>query len=149
MENQRLSINKSYQSRYDRFNSEHEKANKKIRNISMLRVSTFLIGVILVYLASSYSVLHVLVVVAIFLPAFIGSVVWHVKAHKQRDELQRLQNINQNELKALDGKYDQFDSGVEFHDDDHHFAGDLDIFGVGSIFQYLNRTSTIIGKSLV
>jgi hypothetical protein len=91
--------------------------------------------------------LHVLVVVAIFLPAFIGSVVWHVKAHKQRDELQRLQNINQNELKALDGKYDQFDSGDEFYDDDHHFAGDLDIFGTGSIFQYLNRTSTIIGKS--
>jgi hypothetical protein len=147
VENQRLSIKESYQSRYEGFNSEHEKANKKIRNISMLRISTFVVGVILVYLSSSYSAPHVITVVAIFLPAFIASVVWHTKSHQKRDEMRRLLNINKNELDALDGKYDQFDSGEEFHDDGHHFAGDLDIFGVGSIFQYLNRTSTIIGKS--
>ena len=146
MEKNRLSIKESYQSRYDRFNSEHEKANKKIRNISILRISTFLVGVILIYLASGYSALHVTIVVAVFLPAFIGSVVWHTKSHQKRDEFERLLKINKNELDALAGKYDHFDSGKEFHDDDHHFAGDLDIFGVGSIFQYLNRTSTIIGK---
>jgi hypothetical protein len=147
LNNSRHSIKQSYQSRFEKFNLEHEKANKKIRNISMLRIATFLLGIILIYLAAGYSALHVFIVVAVFLPAFIGSVVWHVKAHKQRDNLQRLKNINKDELEALDGNYSQFDSGEDFHDDDHHFAGDLDIFGKGSIFQYLNRTSTIIGKS--
>ena len=147
MNNNQQSVKESYQARFEQFSLEYEKANKKIRNISILRVATFLVGVVLVYVAAGYSAMHVFIVLAIFLPAFIGSVVWHVKAHKHRDELKRLQNINKNELDALDRKYDQFDSGNEFHDDDHHFAGDLDIFGVGSIFQFLNRTSTIIGKS--
>jgi len=147
LNNNQLPIKQSYQARFEHFSLECEKANKKIRNISILRVATFLLGVILIYLAAGYSAMYVFIVVAVFFPAFIGSVVWHVKAHKYRDELKRLQNINKNELDALDGKYDQFNSGKEFHDDDHHFAGDLDIFGNGSIFQYLNRTSTIIGKS--
>jgi DNA mismatch repair ATPase MutS len=145
----RQNIKESYQSKLEQFTVGYENANKKIRNISMLRVSTFLVGVILIYLASSYSALHVIIVAAVFFPAFIGSVMWHVRAHKQKDELQRLQTINRNELEALDGKYSQFDSGEEFPDEDHHFAGDLDIFGTGSIFQYLNRSSTIIGKTLL
>jgi len=144
--NKRNSIKETYQSRYDRFTLEYEKVNKKIRNISVLRISTFIIGVILIYLASSFSALHVIIVIAIFIPTFIASVVWHAKTHQERDEIKRLQNINKNELEALNGKYGQFDGGKEFHDDDHHFAGDLDIYGPGSIFQYLNRTSTIIGK---
>ena len=147
MEKNRNSIKETYQSRYDQLNSDYKKVNKKIRNISILRISTFLIGVILIYLASGFSAVHVIVVVAVFLPAFVASVVWHTKSHQKRDELKRLLKINKNELDALDGKYDQFESGKDFHDDDHHFAGDLDIFGEGSIFQYLNRTSTIIGKT--
>jgi len=143
----RDSIKETYQSRYDRLDLEYEKVKKRIQNISILRISTFLTGVVLIYFASGFSALHVIVVVAVFLPAFIVSVVWHTKSHRKRDELKRLLNINKNELDALDGKYDQFDNGNEFHDDDHHFAGDLDIFGEGSIFQYLNRTSTIIGKT--
>ncbi|OQX79909.1 MAG: hypothetical protein B6D64_04055 [Bacteroidetes bacterium 4484_276] len=147
MKKNRDSIKETYQSRYDRLDLEYEKVKKRIQNISILRISTFLTGVVLIYFASGFSALHVIVVVAVFLPAFIVSVVWHTKSHRKRDELKRLLNINKNELDALDGKYDQFDNGNEFHDDDHHFAGDLDIFGEGSIFQYLNRTSTIIGKT--
>lgn len=147
MEKNRNSIKETYQSRYDRLNLEFKKVNKKIQNISILRISTFIVGVVLIYLTSGFSAGHVIVVVAVFLPAFVASVVWHTKSHQKRDELKRLLKINKNELDALVGKYDQFESGKDFHDDDHHFAGDLDIFGEGSIFQYLNRTSTIIGKT--
>jgi len=147
LKNSQSSIKEVYQSRFEQFSLEHETSNKKIRNISILRVLIFLVGIILVYVAAGHTAIHVLAVLVVFFPAFIGSVIWHVAAHKHRDELKRLLDINKNELEALAGKYEQFDSGKEFHDDDHHFAGDLDIFGLGSIFQYLNRTSTIIGKS--
>lgn len=50
------------------------------------------------------------------------------------------------EIEALDGNYSSFDGGSEFTDHQHIFATDLDIFGAHSLFQAINRTTTIAGK---
>ncbi len=55
-------------------------------------------------------------------------------------------HINQQELEMLDGDYSGFDPGNEFVNQDHPYTHDLDIFGTGSLFQYVNRASTIFGK---
>ena len=60
-----------------------------------------------------------------------------------------LVNININELKALKWEFDFFDNGKEYLDTEKSFLYDLDVFGDGSIFQYLNRTSTKSGKDLL
>ncbi len=39
-----------------------------------------------------------------------------------------------------------FPSGKEFLNTDHFFSYDLDLFGEGSLFQYVNRTATQSGK---
>src|SRR5512133_1524093 len=39
-----------------------------------------------------------------------------------------------------------FEDGDEFNDPDHPFADDLDIFGRQSIFQFINRSATSLGK---
>ena len=54
--------------------------------------------------------------------------------------------INRDELSALDGDYAVFDDGAEYDDPAHPFSIDLDVFGKGSLFQFLNRTSTQIGR---
>jgi hypothetical protein len=51
------------------------------------------------------------------------------------------------ELEAINGKYTSFDDGGEFNDPSHIFTTDLDIFGDYSLFQSLNRTATLAGKS--
>ena len=38
------------------------------------------------------------------------------------------------------------DTGEEFIDPDHPYTADLDIFGHHSLFQYINRTATTMGK---
>ncbi len=38
------------------------------------------------------------------------------------------------------------DSGVEFINPAHFYSNDIDLFGRGSFFQYINRTATIDGK---
>ncbi len=55
-------------------------------------------------------------------------------------------SINKKEIKALAWKYDQFDNGEEFFNPEHYHQYDLDIFGEGSMYQYLNRTCTQGGK---
>lgn len=55
--------------------------------------------------------------------------------------LEKLQFINTNELGVLQYQPNQFNNGQTFisHDD---YSGDLDIFGPGSLFHLLNRTTT-------
>ncbi len=58
-----------------------------------------------------------------------------------------LQKIVSDELLALDHSFSHFNNGVEFLSTDHFFSYDLDLFGEGSLFQFVNRTSTISGKA--
>ena len=64
---------------------------------------------------------------------------------KRKFEQAKVQ-INEKELLALEHRFDQFDDGKEFIDPNHMNAYDLDIFGKGSLFQFINRTVTPKGK---
>ncbi len=55
--------------------------------------------------------------------------------------------INKNELKFLNHQYQEREIGDEYNALNPHLAIDFDIFGTGSLFQYLNRCSTKIGKN--
>jgi hypothetical protein len=81
--------------------------------------------------------------------ALIVFVISSVIDRKLKNEIRKigiLLKINELEVKALSGDYTAFDPGNEFIDQSHDYTHDLDIFGEGSIFQYINRSSTIFGK---
>lgn len=69
-----------------------------------------------------------------------------VLKEKEKKFYARLIKINQDEQLALNEIFEQFDTGAEYTDPDHPYSFDLDLFGVGSLFQYLNRTTTPGGK---
>ncbi len=140
------SVTKIYEQRRDEFSALMDKTTRTIRQVSMLRISVFVGGLVLLYFATTISVLAVVTEAVIFVVSFIAVVVWHSKLHSRREELERLLKINEDELLSLQKKFSQFHPGTEFLNPDHPFAGDLDIFGEGSIFQYVGRTSTFIGK---
>lgn len=121
----------------------------KIRQVSLLRIFTSLAGIGLIYLAANISMELVVAVGAFFIITFIVVVIWHNQLHKQKDELERLVKINADEMKALKGDFAHFDGAPEYSYPDHPFAGDLDVFGQGSVFQYINRSVTVIGKCLL
>jgi hypothetical protein len=58
-----------------------------------------------------------------------------------------LVRINQNEIGLINGERSPYEDGKEYTDAHHPFSYDLDIFGEGSLFQFLNRTTTSFGKS--
>ncbi|MFC1733675.1 hypothetical protein ACFL6I_25530, partial [candidate division KSB1 bacterium] len=73
--------------------------------------------------------------------------IWfHSKLISNKKHFENLIKINKDEIKSLDGDYLLFNNGQEFIDHEHPYTTDLDIFGQGSFFQYINRTATIYGK---
>ncbi|MFP2995579.1 DNA mismatch repair protein MutS [Spongiivirga sp. MCCC 1A20706] len=54
--------------------------------------------------------------------------------------------LNEEELAIAAGNFHERDAGNEFKDSKHVFSNDIDLFGLGSFFQYINRTGTLQGK---
>ena len=73
-------------------------------------------------------------------------VILHVSHTRKRDFYSRLRNLCEAEIRALRFEYLDFEDGAGFMDNMHAFSGDIDLFGPGSAFQYINRTVTFMGR---
>ncbi|WP_317191306.1 MutS-related protein [Flavobacterium agrisoli] len=70
----------------------------------------------------------------------------HSKLSFQKQLYTALLQINNAEIGFLKREKNPFENGNEFHEPQHPYSYDLDIFGEHSLFQHLNRTATFIGK---
>ncbi len=61
----------------------------------------------------------------------------------------RIRDLNQKELSCLKHEFREYPDGREFTDHGHAWSHDLDLFGRGSLYQFLNRTSTLKGKAVL
>jgi DNA mismatch repair ATPase MutS len=121
--------------------------NKKINVISNVRLAVALCFLALVYFGfSNYSLLYILPFVFL---VFIVLVRRHAALFEKKTHLENLELIQRDELHALAGDFSNNASGSEFINVHHPYSHDLDIFGEGSLFQYLNRISTRGGKKLL
>ncbi len=84
---------------------------------------------------------------------FIFLYLWILKRHHRLQEIldyhNRIKNVCEHELKALQGDFSQFKEGSSFIDPKHDYISDLDIFGKKSLFQYCNRTLTPFGLKIL
>ncbi|MFK7807194.1 MAG: hypothetical protein AB8F74_05255, partial [Saprospiraceae bacterium] len=73
-----------------------------------------------------------------------------IKKNKQiNDQYQLLKtkrDINIDEQEPWNSSSSKFKNGAEFQDPQHPYTYDLDVFGKGSLFQYLNRAESIGGQ---
>jgi hypothetical protein len=70
----------------------------------------------------------------------------NIQLEKQKKKLGVLKKLVEDELLALKHSFSHFKNGKEFLNTDHFFSYDLDLFNDGSLFQFLNRTSTVGGR---
>ena len=115
--------------------------------ISMLRLLLVVVALLCFYLFITTQDVLALIAGLIAAVAFPFVLQWHRKKSEQILFKQTLVEINANEIDFLEQRELPFDDGSEYHDVTHPYAFDLDIFGKKSLFQYLNRTATHIGKS--
>ncbi len=70
----------------------------------------------------------------------------HLELGKRRSYFRRILEISLNELDALSNDYRAFKKGERFINHSHSYSFDLDIFGKGSLFEMLNRSTTEAGE---
>lgn len=121
------------------------KEKQRIYRIGTLRLILFIGGIAGVIHFWETGWLVVGVAIVTFLP-FIFLIKLHNRSFYEKEYLEKKIEINQQELQAINYDTSSFDNGKEFINPAHLYSYDLDIFGEHSLFQYINRTSTDLGK---
>jgi len=134
-----------YQEQQQFFEKELSQINQKLFQLSMVRLVVFLALVFYTwFLFGNIKVLVPILVVGVVLFFFLVSKYSDLKLLKQKT--QQLIQINQLEINVLNGDVSALEMGDEFKDSSHFYSYDIDLFGKGSFFQYLNRTTITTGK---
>ena len=129
----------TYQARLKQFSEAASLQKKRMRRISLLRMTVFIGACYMVYGALQGSLWHgagALLMAGVFV--YLVARYQDLKYESKR--LGELIRLNQTELGVLKGNYSHLEDGAAFQEADHAFAGDLDLFGPSSFFQYINRT---------
>jgi len=136
---------------YEQIKKNKKKLRKKSRVLSILSLVRGFVFFATVYFTYyyffNYQVSLLIAISGIII--FIALVSLYSNTKYQESKLGALVEINENELKTLNRDFAFRDPGGEFADNDHDFSSDIDLFGNGSFFQYLNRTVTNTGKGLL
>jgi hypothetical protein len=82
----------------------------------------------------------------LFLVLFFFLVTTNTRLENRKKKLTVLKRMVDDEVLALEHSFSHFENGAEFLDTNHFFSYDLDLFGDGSLFQFLNRTATQSGR---
>ena len=135
-----------YHQRIAEFEKQQERIRRKLLFIPWTRLSLFILmitGVIL--FIRENEALYILGALT-SLAGFLTAGWFDYRLKRKIKTLENLAGINRSEIAAIGGNYSVFEPGSEVVSEDHPYTHDLDIFGQGSLFQYVNRTSTIFGK---
>jgi len=135
-----------YQQRIDNSLQEISDGRKRLQYIPWGRFLLFL--AIIGFTCYSVKTAHAGYIVAAAL-SFAGFLIlgWLDSNFKQKIRTAETRiEINKHEIGAIGGDFSAFDPGLEFCNENHPYTGHLDIFGKGSLFQCINRSTTLYGK---
>lgn len=139
-------ISETYHSIIRKSEQQLSKVKHSIYRIGTLRLLLFVAGFAgVIYFWSSGWVLITATLCITFIP-FLALVKYHNRLFYKKDYLEKKIEINRQELQALEYNTSAFDGGDDFIDPAHLYSFDLDLFGDRSLFQYINRTSTQLGR---
>ena len=127
-----------------------DKLAKKLLASSLLRLAVFLVICLLVYVFwGNTQVIISSIIGGIALFVFLVS--RHSDLKYKSDKQKAIIKLNQTEIDVMQSRqFQDLPDGSEFEVPNHDYAQDIDLFGRGSFFQYLNRTALYEGtKKLV
>ncbi len=136
-----------FEEQVQHYSQQLSQIKKNIRQVASLRISTFLITVLAIYLTAGKTWIAVLLVAIAGFSLFGFFVFRHIRLFKQRKWTEKLLQINEGELRLLKRDTSHQPEDFEFLDASHPFTADLDIFGKRSLFQLLDRSATHAGRN--
>ena len=137
-----------YKQQINNLNGQLNSLLKRKQLLGWIRFSILATAVLLIWLLSSYGIMVSAIIFIIGLAIFLFAVRKDLANKDAISHHERLININEQELLYLQHQYTHQKDGSEFYNDEHPYAGDLDIFGRASLYQYINRTNSEQGNQL-
>ena len=137
-----------YQTQVSVFQEQLAILKKQLLQLSILRFLVFLLiigSIVFVIKCNTYFGIATF----IFLGVFVFLILKHQSLQKDIKHTEAKLDLNKTELKVLDKDFKHLDAGTAFLNPKHFFSHDIDLFGIGSFFQYINRTATSEGKQLL
>lgn len=144
------SILASYQNYAEQQQTEINKLKRKLNNISFSRLGLFVAEILIIALIINFGfewLFAVLLAVPLMLFLFLVK-----KQTIVQDELTyagQLLWVYQNEIDQLTVGKNGYDHGEGYTDEHHPYSSDLDIFGQGSLYAFINRCNTQQGLDIL
>ncbi len=131
--------NKYYQQSSERYQAEANSLYKRMTLFSIFRILVFILTAFGIYMTYTNWQISVAIVV-IGIGVFIVLLTKYTNIKAERKVKLALAEINKTELEIADGNFHNRTDGLEFQDPLHFYSLDIDLFGRGSFFQFINRT---------
>ncbi|WP_299618958.1 DNA mismatch repair protein MutS [uncultured Tenacibaculum sp.] len=129
-----------YIAQEEKYLEEVKLIKKEISKLSMLRLFVFLATAFGIYL--SFEFWKIAIIIALIgITIFTILLLKYTKAKRKQSLLKTLVAINKEELEINAGNFYNREDGFDFQDPKHYYSLDIDLFGIGSFFQFINRTS--------
>ncbi|UYQ92447.1 hypothetical protein MKQ68_20395 [Chitinophaga horti] len=137
----------TYQQKTQHFGQQIKQFEGQLRLLSWGRLLCFLLMITAgyEYVHHDFNGIWLLVILGLVV-LFIFSLVRYQRTQDKLLLSKTLLDLNEKELLLATKHVATFPDGAEFQDEQHDFAGDLDVFGPSSVFQHINRTGTLMGK---
>lgn len=126
------------------YKAEALRLKKQMTFLSAIRVLVFLItvfGIYMVFPIWKLSLFIGILGIAIFIFLLLKYADKKVESNLNKE----LIRINEDEIDILSGNFHHRNQGLPFQDPNHFYSLDIDLFGRGSLFQYINRTTIYEG----
>lgn len=134
-----------YKTHQNKYSTEVQKLSKTMLLFSMLRLVVFAAAGFGIYLCFSNWQIAVLIGVVGCI-AFLYLLSKYNDFKRDRDFNRALVTINEDEIKIASGDFHDRNNGLKFQEPNHFYSLDIDLFGRGSFFQFINRTTSIEGE---
>ena len=136
-----------YEERIRALDRQIDRLKRSDRLLIVIKLLIFFGGLFLVSRYFPAKLGRSVALLVFFAVLFIVAAVIHETVLQKIRQHKSLRQVNAREAEALSGLFiEGLDSGAEFSDPNHSYTSDLDIFGERSLFHFLNRAATSIGR---
>lgn len=139
---------KYYTQQKELLESSLQQLKRRTSRLYLVRFVIFMLfGTSFLLLFSGDMVVLYALLSLLFLTAFLSITIYDLRAWERKRELQCRIQFNENELRSLNYDFYFRQDGAHFSQCNPHLSADFDIFGKGSLYQYLNRSVSQGGRS--
>lgn len=146
-----MNVIESYNRRKEMYEKLEAKLTKQYNYTAALRLFVFLFSAVLIiyfYKMKLYFMEVSIIFIFLILYGVLINIQNKIRYHKKL--CLNIIGINKDSIERVQGNWTDFtDNGEEFKNELHQYSYDLDIFGKGSLFQYINCTVTYTGKQIL